>query len=196
MKKHFLTYFLTLAAIVFLTSAGQSQNKKHDLVINFGASSGYGYPSGLTSTENSGVPALNASGEYSFSKLFSLGLYGAYTYSFFKFDHPLVGYKDVWKGWDIGIRNTIHLSPLVIKDEKTDLYVALFSGYTTRSLSYDQSNIYHDSLNYKVDAFSVGGILGFRYWINQKFGAYAEAGQSRKFFLGGGISFKINSKNK
>ena len=194
MTRPYLKAFLTISAILFLTEIGRTQNNKNDLLINFGASSGYGYPNGLTSTENSGIPTLNISGEYSLCKLFSLGVYGAYTYSFFKYDHPQVGYRDVWEGWDIGLRSTLHLASLFVKNEKCDFYLAPFVGYTTRSLIYDKSNIYRDSLNYTVDAVSVGGIFGFRYLITKNFGVYGEAGLSRKFFVGGGISFNINSK--
>lgn len=194
MTKPYLTFALTIAFILLFKSLAWTQTTKNDLLINFGASSGYGYPNGLTSTENSGIPTLNLSGEYSLNKLLSFGLYTAYTYSFFKFDDPQVGYKDVWRGWDIGAKSTFHISPFFIKDEKADMYLAVFSGYTTRSLVYDKSNIYRDSLNYNVDAFSYGGILGFRYLITKKIGLYGETGLSRKFFIGGGISFIINTK--
>ena len=191
-----LKFFLTISVSLFLTLVGWTQNKKNDILINSGVSSGYGYPSelGRVDTENSGIPTLNLNGEYSLNDYFSLGLYSAYTYSFYKYDNPISGYKDVWKGWDIGIKSTIHVSPFFIKNKNADLYFTAFSGYTSRSLVYDKSNIYRDSLNYNVDAFSIGGILGFRYLITRQFGLYVESGISRKFFIGGGISFAFRSK--
>lgn len=195
MPRFNLRVFLTIPATLLLMSTGMTQTKKNDLVINFGvAGEGYGYPSGLTSTANSGIPTLNLFSEYSANKFFSLGIYGAYTYSYFEFKHPTVGYKDVWKGWDVGTKYTFHIIPLFKKYERADLYLTAFLGYTTRYLAYDKSNIYRDSLSYKVHALSAGGILGFRYLLTKSFGLYAEAGLSKKFFAGGGISFNINSK--
>ena len=194
MTTPFLTIFLSLIPILFITSTGRTQTNKNDLLINFGPSSSYGYPSGLAERENSGIPSLNLSGDYSLSKLFSLGLDGAYTYSFYKYNFPPVFYKDIWKGWDIGVRNAFHISPFIAKNEKADLYMAAFFGYTNRFLVYDQTNIYRDSLNYKVDAISIGILLGLRYFITKNFGLYIETGLSRKFSMSGGISFNINSK--
>ncbi|HEX6432480.1 MAG TPA: hypothetical protein VF008_32525 [Niastella sp.] len=197
MTNPYLKFFLTISVSVCLTLVARTQIKKNDILINFGAYSGYGYPSGLgrIDTENSGIPTLNLNGEYSLSKYFSAGLYSAYTYSYFKYD-PLTGsgYKNVWKGWDIGIKSTIHVSHFLIKDNNAYLYLTAFSGYSTFALVVDKNNIYRDSINYKVDDFSIGGILGFRYLITRQFGFYVESGISRKFFVGGGLSFAFHSK--
>lgn len=90
----------------------------------------------------------------------------------------------------------MHIGSLLLKNNQTDLYFGAFSGYIVRALVYDESNIYRDSLNYKVDAFGFGGIAGFRYLLNHSLGFYCETGFSRKFFIGGGVSIKIKSKNK
>jgi hypothetical protein len=76
------------------------------------------------------------------------------------------------------------------------LYLAAFPGYTSRSLVYDKTNIYRNSLNYNINALSVGGILGFRYFIFKKLGIYGEAGLSRNIFLGAGLTYQIQSKRK
>jgi hypothetical protein len=197
MRRPYLIALLTFIFIFLTISIGWAQTNKNDIQINVGASSGYGYPNGLTETENSGIPTLNLSIDYSLSKIFSVGIYGAYTYSFSsdKVYNSQSDYKVVWRGLDIGARATFHISSLLTKNGKADLYLIAFSGYTSRALVYDKSNIYRDSLNYKVDAFNIGGILGFRYLITQKIGLYGETGVSRKFFLGAGISFKINCEN-
>ncbi len=95
------------------TTSVRAQQRGHEIIVNLGASSGYGYPSGLTSTENGGIPTLNLHFEKSAGRYFSIGPYIAYTYSFYKFDNPQTGYKDVWKGWDVGIRGSFHLGPLI-----------------------------------------------------------------------------------
>jgi hypothetical protein len=194
MQNKFSTYFLLLIATVFATLAAKSQHSKSDLLLNLGFSSGYGYPNGLPETENSGVPALNFDGEYSLNKFIGIGIYGAYTYSFYKYNSPTQSYKDNWIGWDMGARLTLHIASFFIKNEKADLYLAGFSGYTTMALKLDKNDIYRDSLDYRVKAFSAGPILGFRYAVSPRFAFYLEAGTSRMFFVGGGVTFKIPSK--
>jgi hypothetical protein len=186
--------YLAFLGILLIPHIVWSQNIKNNLRINTGASSGYGYPSGLTSTANSGIPTINLSGEYAINNLISVGIYGAYTYTFYKYNDPMVGYKDVWKGWDLGVRSNIHLGSWIIKNNKADLYAGVFSGYITRSLVYDRSNIYRDSLSYSINALNIGGLTGIRYYINPRFGLFCEAGFSRKFFIGAGVSFIIHSK--
>lgn len=109
--------------------------------------------------------------------MFSLGLYGAYTDSYYKFEdyyYPTDSYKDAWRGWDVGLRYTLHLGTAFIKNERTDVYLSAFSGYTSRSLAYDKTNIYRDSLNYSIKALSIGGIIGFRYFISEQVGLFEE----------------------
>jgi hypothetical protein len=195
MTSPYLRTFLIIS-ILFITFIGRAQTNKKNLLINFGPSSGYGYPTGLY-RENSRIPALNLSADYSLNKLFSLGIYTAYTYSFYKVHFPPtpeIDYKDVWKGWDIGVRGIFHISPFIIKNEKIDLYMGPFFGYTNHSLVYDKKNIYRDSLNFKKDAVNAGGIFGFRYYITKNVGLYAEAGMARKFFMNGGVSFNLKLK--
>ena len=200
MKKFYLTSFFSISAIFLITTSGLTQTYKKTFAINFGLSEeGYGYPNSLPETQTNILPTVNLYCEYFFDKAFSIGLYGAYTYSYYKFHdftYPSESYKDAWEGWDLGLRYTLHLSPILIKNEKIDLYLSAFSGYTKRALVYDKKNIYRDSLNYNTDAFSVGGILGVRYFISKKIGVYGEAGLSRKTFLGGGVTYQILSKRK
>ncbi|MFZ6025177.1 MAG: hypothetical protein ACOYVG_12075 [Bacteroidota bacterium] len=174
----------------------QAQTNKGSLIINLGASSGYGYPTGLKSTENSGIPTLDFHAEYSLHKIFSFGPYIAYTYSFDQFDNPQVGYKDVWKGWDIGLRGTLHVGSIFLQNEKADLYITSFAGYITRALVYDRTNIYRDSLNYKTNDFGAGGIVGFHYFFNNRLGLYIETGISKEFFIGGGVAYKFQRITK
>ncbi len=190
---------LVIIPVLFIGLIAGAQTRKNNIVINFGPSSGYGYPSRLYSENCNCIPATNLSGDYSVNKVLSVGIYGAYTYTFFKFEDyitPEINYKDVGKGWDIGVRGAFHISPLIIKNERTDIYAAAFIGDAIYSLVYDKKNIYRDSLNQKVSAINVGGILGFRYFITRIIGLYAEGGLSRKFFMSGGISININLTNK
>src|SRR5690348_6191357 len=100
---------LILKLLLLACIVSNAQNTKKDLLVNIGASSGYGYPSKLPETENSGIPTVNLGADYSLTNFLSAGPYVAYTYSFYKFKHPQVGYKDVWKGWDVGVRGNLHL---------------------------------------------------------------------------------------
>src|SRR6185295_1677961 len=182
-----------IASLLFITSIGHAQTDKHDIVINLGVSSGYGYPSSLYRS-NSGIPAVNLSGDYSLTRLVSVGVYAAYTYSFYKFQYPGMPeaeYKDVWKGWDVGVKSSFHISPLIIKNDDWDLYITAFFGYANHSLIFDRK---HDNghINYHVGEINAGSILGFRYYLSRNIGLYAEAGVSRKFFAGGGLSLNIN----
>jgi hypothetical protein len=68
-------------------------------------------------------------------------VYAAYTYSFSRFPDQIIPglkYKDVWKGWDMGVRSSFHFSSLIMDNEKTDLYITAFFGYTILSLEYDK----------------------------------------------------------
>lgn len=200
MKKFYLTFLFTISAIFLIMTSGLTQSYKKTFTINMGLSEeGYGYPNGLPETQTNVCPTVNIYCEYFLGKLFSIGLYGAYTYSYDKFHdftYPQDSYKDAWKGWDFGLRYTFHLSSIFIKNEKIDLYLSAFSGYTRRALVYDKKNIYRDSLNYSADALSAGGILGFSYFISKKIGVYGEAGLSRKTFLGAGVTYRILNKRR
>ena len=192
-----MSKFCLIASLLFITSIGQAQTGKNDVVINLGVSSGYGYPSSL-SRDNSGIPAINLSGDYSLTRLISVGFYTAYTYTYYKFQYPTmpeIEYKDVWKGWDVGIKSTFHVSPFIIKNEDWDLYIAAFFGYANHSLVFDRKNVDNDHINYHVGEINAGSMLGLRYYLSRNIGLYAEAGVSRKFFAGGGLSFNINSNN-
>lgn len=198
MKKSYLTLFLTVLAIFLFTKSGLTQTNKKELTVNFGLSDeGYGYPNNLQDVASNVCPTINLYSEYFLDNLFSIGIYGAYTYSYFKFHdytYPADSYKDAWKGWDFGLRYTFHFSQIFTRNKKTDLYLSAFSGYTTRALVYDKKNIYRDDLNYDTDAFGVGGILGARYFISNRIGVYGEAGFSRKLFLGGGVIYQLFNK--
>jgi len=147
-----MTKFCLIASLLFITSIGQAQTDKNDIVINVGVSSGYGYPSSLY-RENSGIPVINLSGDYSLTRLVSVGVYTAYTYTFYKFEYPDMPeteYKDVWKGWDVGIKSTFHVSPFLMKNEDWDLYIAAFFGYANHSLVFDRKHVDNGHINYHV----------------------------------------------
>lgn len=195
MRRQHKRTILIFLVLIYITDI-RAQTKKKDVLLNIGAYSGYGYPDGLPSTETSGIPAMSAGGEYFLNKYIAVGSYITYTYVFDKFVGltPEEGYKDVWRGWDIGIKTSFHFNPLLSEKHKnTDVYITGFGGYTYRALRYDKKTIYRDSLNYAVDASSIGGILGLRYF-SKKIGLYGELGKSRKWFVGGGVNFTINSK--
>lgn len=190
-----MSKFCLIVFLLILATIGQAQTDKNDILINAGVSSGYGYPSSLY-RDNSGIPSINLSGDYSLTRLVSVGFYAAYTYTYYKFaypDMPATEYKDVWKGWDVGIKSTFHVSPFIMKNEDWDLYIAAFFGYTNHSLVFDRKRVDNGHINYHVGEINAGSILGFRYYLTRNIGLYAEAGVSRKFFAGGGLSLNINS---
>ena len=185
---------------LFFVIVLSAQTNKNTLIINFGAASGYGYPIQLGDLYRE-IPTSILSTEYPFNSLLTLGVYTAYTYASYKYPYPPVAYKNVWKGWDIGIHGSLHIISFFKKEKKskvdkewTDLYLKLFSGFTSRSLVYDKTNIYRDSLNYHINTLSLGSILGLRYFINTWFGLYAEIEISRELFFGGGVTFRIFRK--
>ena len=186
-----------IVSLLLIASIGQAQTDRNDVIINLGVSSGYGYPSSLYRS-NSGIPAINLSGDYSLNRLLSVGIYSAYTYTFYKFqypDMPETEYKDVWKGWDFGIKSAFHFSPFIVQNEYWDLYVAAFFGYARHSLVFDRKHADNGHLDYHVAEINAGSMLGFRYYLSRNIALYTEAGVSRKFFAGGGLSFNINSDN-
>ena len=192
-----MSRFCLIVSLLLIASIGQAQTDKNDVIINLGVSSGYGYPSSLYRS-NSGIPAINLSGDYSLNRLLSVGIYSAYTYTFYKFqypDMPETEYKDVWKGWDFGIKSAFHFSPFIVQNEYWDLYVAAFFGYARHSLVFDRKHADNGHLDYHVAEINAGSMLGFRYYLSRNIALYTEAGVSRKFFAGGGLSFNINSDN-
>lgn len=190
-------YVFVLATLILLIPSFRSiaQTKKGDFKISLGAFSSYGYPDGLPSTATNSIPTTNLTGEYLLSKSFSIGPYISHTYVYTKFPGMTTSYKDDWRGWDLGLRGTYYLSSLFGMNEKFDLYVAGFLGYTTGSLRYDRSNIYRDELNYTADDISGGGIAGLRCYISPWIGLYGELGMSRQFFAGAGVSFSLKKKD-
>lgn len=181
--------FLTL----FCISNLEAQTKAKDIVLNLGAYSGYGNQQREPFTENSGIPAMNAGIEYFFNKYFAIGSYVTYTYVYDKFVGSTERYKDVWRGWDIGIKPTFHFNPLLTERtaNKVDIYLSGFGGYSYRALRYDKTNIYRDSLNYSTEGISVGGIIGCRFYASKKIGLYGELGKSHRWFIGGGVILKL-----
>jgi hypothetical protein len=190
-----MSRFCLIVSLLLIASIGQAQTDKNDVIVNLGVSSGYGYPSSLYRS-NSGIPAINLSGDYSLNRLLSVGIYSAYTYTFYKFqypDMPETEFKDVWKGWDLGIKSSFHFSPFILQNEYWDLYVSAFFGYARHSLVFDRKHVYNGHLDYHVGEINAGSMLGFRYYLSRNIALYTEAGVSRKFFAGGGLSFNINS---
>jgi hypothetical protein len=192
------SFFIVTATLLFGITAS-AQNSTKSVTINLGLSAeGYGFPNYLyEQPQRNFLPTLNLYGEYFLGKIFSVGFYSAYTYNYYKFHdyvYPSDSYKDNWRGWDLGLRYMFHLNPILIKTDKIDLYAAGFSGYTSRSLVYDKKNIYRDTLNYNIDALSVGGLLGGRYFISKHVGVYGEAGFSRQLFLGAGVTYKLTRR--
>lgn len=190
-KRTILFYLFFISA-----TAATAQTKKKDIFLNVGGYSGYGYPDGLPSPEFSGIPAIGAGGEYFLSKYIAAGSYIAYTHVFDKFGGSTYRYKEVWRGWDVGIKTCFHFNPLLNKKLKKfiDVYIAGIGGYTYRALRYDKSDIYRDILSYDVDALNIGGIFGFRYLPDKKIALYGELGKSREWFVGAGLNFTITSK--
>jgi hypothetical protein len=192
-----MSKFCLIASLLFIASIGRAQTGKNDIVINIGVSSGYGYPSSLY-RDNSGIPAINLSGDYSLNRFLSVGFYTAYTYTYYKFQYPTMPetqYKDVWKGWDVGIKSAFHASPFILNNEEWDLYIAAFFGYANHSLVFDRKHTDNGHISYHVGEINAGSMLGFRYYLSRNIGLYAEAGVSRRFFGGGGLSFNINSND-
>lgn len=184
---------LLIVLTLFCSPDLEAQTKAKDIVFNLGAYSGYGHQKREPFTENSGVPAMSVGAEYFLNKYFAIGSYVTYTYAYDKFVGSTERFKDVWRGWDIGIKPTFHFNPLLTERlaNKIDIYVSGFAGYSYRALRYDKTNIYRDRLNYSTDGVSAGGIIGFRYITSKKFGLYGELGKSGRWFIGGGITFKI-----
>jgi hypothetical protein len=189
---------LILSIFIILSfSIVQAQNKKGDIYVQFGVSSGYGYPTELTSLDQSSIPTMSVGVGLCVNKLYHAGFYAAYTYSYFIYDNGLPSsYKDVWKGWDIGIKNTFHIGRLFLKNNDLDLYIGAITGYTQRSRVFisemEVPDPYYDILNYKKHAFTIGGLAGLKYFITKRFDLYGEIGPSRQLFIGVGASFKLN----
>lgn len=197
MARPYLIAFVVLL-VLFACLSGNTQTRRNNLVINLGLSSGYGYPSALHENNNS-ISAINLSIDYSLNKFFSFGSYAAYSYSYDEFHDrlaPEINYKDVWKGWDFGVRSSFHISPIIMKNKRADLYITGFFGSSIHSLMHDVKNSHMDSLNFKVHDVNAGSIAGFRYYISRVIALYFEAGLSREFFMSGGLAFNIHPKRR
>jgi len=182
--------------IILSFSVVHAQNKKGDIYLQIGVSSGYGYPTELTSLDKSSIPTISFGAGLCVNKLYHVSFYAAYTYSYFTYNYTLPEYKDVWKGWDIGIKNTFHVGKLLLKTDKLDPYIGVFTGYTQRSRVYISDigppGYYYDILNYKEHAFTIGGLAGLKYFISKRLDLYGEMGYSRGLFIGVGVSLKLN----
>lgn len=182
-----------ISLTLFCISNLEAQTKAKDIVLNLGAYSGYGYKQIEPFTETSGIPAMSAGAEYFFNKYFAIGSYVTYTYAYDKFVGTTERYKDVWYGWDIGVKPTFHFNSLLAEHlaNKIDIYLSGFGGYAYRALRYDKTNIYSDSLNYSINGLNAGGIIGFRFYASKKIGLYSELGKSHRWFIGGGFILNL-----
>jgi len=176
-----------------------AQNKKGDVYVQIGVSNGYGYPTELTALDQNSIPTMSLGAGLCVNILYHAGFYAAYTYSCFIYDNGLPSsYKDVWKGWDIGIKNTFHIGSLLLKNDDLDLYIGAITGYTQRSRVFitemEVPGYYYDILNYKEHAFTIGGLAGLKCFINKRLDVYGEMGYSRKLFGGAGVSIKLNKQ--
>lgn len=186
---------ITLIVSFFIEDM-KAQTEKKDIVINVGVYSGYGYKEREPFLETSGIPTMSISAECFINKYIAIGSYMSYTYVYDEVIGTTQKTKDVWRGWDLGLKPTFHFNPLLPEGliKRTDIYIAGFGGYAYRALRYDKKNIYRDSLNYNVSDLNTGAILGFRYLFNNKLALYGELGKSSRWFIGGGITVTINSK--
>gem|GEM_PF-2556138 len=192
----FIKKIIPLILVVMLIEEVKAQTLKNDLVINIGGYSGYGYNKLQPFTGAPVIPVSSLGSEYFLSNHISIGSYVAYTYDYDIIIDSKQRNKDIWRGWDIGIKPTLHFNPFLSEQLKktADIYIAGFGGYAYRALRYHKSNIYRDELNYDVDGLNIGGILGFRYLLSNKVSLYGELGKSSRWFAGGGIAFTIKSK--
>ena len=195
--KSYHKIILSIFIISFFASTALAQKKKRAIYIEIGASSGYGYPTELTALPVNSIPTVNFGAGVSVNKLYHAGFYAAYSYSYFKYDNGLPSsYKDVWKGWDIGLKNTFHIGKLFLKNDNLDLYIGAITGYTQRSRVFiskmEVPGYYYDILNYKEHAFTIGGLAGLKYFISKRLDLYGEMGYSRGLFIGAGVSLKLN----
>jgi hypothetical protein len=184
---------------ILLVNPINAQDKKRDIYIDIEGLSSYGYPAELSGLSRSSIPTLGVGVGVAISKFYHAGLYVGYTYDYFIFEDPQSGYKDVWKGWDLGIKNTFHIGKLFLKTEKLDPYIGVITGYTQRSrVHISKTNIpdfYYDLLNYEEDAITIGGLGGVKYFISKGVALFGEMGITRMFFIGGGISIRLTCQD-
>lgn len=188
-------FFAIILVSFLLPLENRAQTQKGDFKISLGAFSSYGYPEGLPSTATNSIPTTNLTAEYLIHRAFSIGAYTSYTYTYYKYTGPYP-YKDVWREWSFGAKGSFYPSAFFKNNEKFDLYLTGFLGYTTGSLILDKDNIYRDELNYSKNDLSGGGILGLRYHLSPRMALFGEMGMARKFFVGAGASLTLRNKKQ
>jgi len=188
--------------LLLLSGTLCAQNKKNDFIINAGFSSGDGHTIKPYPRED-GINTFNLNCEYYFNPVISAGLYGIYYRNTYKWESNTAvnyGYKDIWQGFNAGVKTTYHAGSLLkVNTKYIDLYLTAFGGF--RNFSYKEVginsvNIYADLLDYKIHSFSAGGIAGFRYLFSKKWGMYTEVGLSRELFINAGFTLTLAKKSK
>lgn len=186
---------LSVILLSVLTSrVSFGQINKGELVIGLGLASGNGYPIYTLPDSDGGIYTAVLYVEYGLSKLFSAGPYFLYSREVATYEssyYPSLNSKDVSSGFDAGARGTFHTGSFLFAKHNLDLYFTGFYGYTTRSVVYDEKNIYRDDFNTKVHDTYYGGLVGLAYNPHPRFGLYGEAGFSKKLFLGSGLRYLI-----
>ena len=104
--------------IIFITSFFienvKAQTEKKDIVINVGIYSAYGYHKRQPFAGAGVIPVSSVGGEYFINKYIAIGSYIAYTYDYDEFIGTRQRTKDVWRGWDLGIKPSLHFNPLLL----------------------------------------------------------------------------------
>ncbi len=153
----------------------------------------YGYAGARTLS----FPPLTAFYEMGIHEKITVGPFVSYAQ--WSYDYLSVGnnYGYSWSFLQIGGRGSYHLTSLIndwfdaeIDESQWDIYATLLVGFEFRSFSYDDD--FDDALDYDNDwRLFVGPLAGTRYFLNERFALFLEAGRGSLGAFTFGVTYNM-----
>ncbi|WKK77327.1 hypothetical protein QYS49_09170 [Marivirga salinae] len=165
---------IILIAIISLWSIDTNAQsfQKGDNLFNAGFGFGY-YGYGLGAGRSFSIPAITANYELGVGDYIGVGPYAGIA----SYNYSRVGFDGGYSILAFGARASFHFTDILLNDaleldidEEWDFYATLIFGFNIENYSGD--------LNYIEDdvVVSFGPNLGFRYFFNENFAVFMEAG--------------------
>ncbi|MFO7978308.1 MAG: hypothetical protein R6U64_06575 [Bacteroidales bacterium] len=155
------------------------------------------YSYGYAGARSLSFPPLTAFYEKGIHERITVGPF--LSYAQWSYDYAGFGsnWGYTWSFLQVGGRGSYHLTSLLnewfdseIDESKWDIYATLLVGFEFRSFSYD--NDFDDGLDYDNDwRLFVGPLAGTRYFLNERFALFVEAGRGSLGALTFGVTYDM-----
>ena len=177
---------LTVLAVLMAGLIHAQAFKKETFAANLGLGFGW-YSYGYSVSSFPAVILSAEQGVWDVDKVGVISLGGIIEWKKSKYDWSYQNYSYDWSWTDfvIAARGTLH--PVLVENEKVDLYAGMALGVRLQSYKYFYANIYGEPLEDKDN--SVNGLIaiyaGCRYYWSDHFAVFGELGYGLGYFTVG-----------